>query len=629
MEEILKNLTASLLFFIGFNGLVGFAASPGTTDSPYGACAHLNRWEFPEMKQELRMMKEAGIGLDRTDLDWAQVEPDKGKWNFSRWDAVLDAAEQNGITILPILAGIQPKWGSPLTAHMDEWKNYITTVVNRYKGRIGYWEVVNEPDLAEFSDGHARYTKFLKESYDCIKAADPDAIVTNGGLADMSKVPEFLKLAPKDSFDVLNVHRYYWQDYPEGELQLLLRNIKTAMKENGHADKPLWLTEIGYSTAPAPDLTEILGYALKKIKLDDPSLPVVLIDDPDYLYSTECVNLDLGSFFSEKRTFHRIALKELAKLNPKKYPLLLLPMNEGYPSAFHEPLVNYLKKGGTVIFPGGGIPFYFNRVRLPDGSIENQGASDKIHRDLHIGWDAWWMNPQAPKSTTVVEPAADVKGISLPEKGVSRYLSDKNLKPGDELIPIVTAFSKDRSWSAPAAAIYRFNSDLKGNLIAFTWMDCSHRTSLEWQGRLLPRIYLLAFSAGVDKVFTYSFRSMEQFFPTGREGHFGLLRIDLTPKPAYTAYATLIRMRPAGSRQTGFTTANGIYTASWQKPDGTPVTAVWTVAHPKLVTLKTTGKLLSACDHLGKSSSPEIVPDGIRLTAGPGITYLEGVRLSK
>ena len=141
MEEILKNLTASLLFFIGFNGLVGFAASPGTTDSPYGACAHLNRWEFPEMKQELRMMKEAGIGLDRTDLDWAQVEPDKGKWNFSRWDAVLDAAEQNGITILPILAGIQPKWGSPLTAHMDEWKNYITTVVNRYKGRIGIYEI--------------------------------------------------------------------------------------------------------------------------------------------------------------------------------------------------------------------------------------------------------------------------------------------------------------------------------------------------------------------------------------------------------------------------------------------------------------------------------------------------------
>ena len=624
----MKKVTATLLLSISLAGMMGFAESPDTVDSPYGICAHLNRWEYPEMEQEFRMMKEAGIGFDRTDLDWSQVEPQPGKWDFTRWDAVLKAAEENGITVLPILPGFHPKWGTPLASHPEEWKNYIKTVVSRYKEKIRYWEIINEPDRAEFSNDHARYVKFLKESYNCIKAIDPEAIVTNGGLAEINKVTEFLKLAPNDSFDILNIHRYYWNDYPEREMFSELRKIKAAMKEFGHANKPLWLTETGYSTAPAPDLTKIIDYALSKLSLEDPSLPVVLIEDPTYLYSTESVNLDLRSLFKGNRTIHRIMLTELAELDPQKYPLLLLPMNEGYPSAYHKALVNYLKKGGTVIFPGGGIPFYFNRVLLPDGSYENRQVSDEIYQDLHIAWDAWWMNPKAPRSTSVTEAVPDAKGITFP-KGVSRYLSDKNLKPGDKLIPIVTAFSKDRSWSAPVAAIYQFNSNLKGNLIAFTWSSYTERTSPEWQAKLLPRTFLLAFSAGVDKVFTYSFRSMEQFFPTGREGHFGLLRIDLTPKPAYTAYATLIRMRPAGSRQTGFTTANGIYTASWQKPDGTPVTAVWTVAHPKLVTLKTTGKLLSACDHLGKSSSPEIVPDGIRLTAGPGITYLEGVRLSK
>ena len=618
---------AVTVFCAGFTVFSGFAAPPGTTDSPYGICAHLNRWEFPELKEELRLMKEAGIGLDRTDLDWAQVEPKKGKWNFSRWDTVLRAAEENNITILPILGGFQPKWGSPLTAHMNDWKNYITTVVNRYKGRLGYWAVVNEPDLrGEFSNNHILYTKFLKESYDCIKAADPDAIVLNGGLIVHQNVSEFLRRAPKNSFDVLNVHRYFFQDYPEASLYSWLRNIKSEMKKNNaHSDKPLWLTEIGYSTLPAPDLTGIIEYALKVLKLDDPSLPVVLIEDPDYLYSTECVNLDLYSFFRKGRTFLRIPLKNLTELEPEKHPLLLLPMNEGYPSAFHEPLVAYLRKGGTVIFPGGGIPFYFNRVRLPDGSIENRGASTKIHQDLHFSWDAWWRNPKAPKFTTQLEAIPEAQGLNYPLIA-ERYLGRKNLKPGDELIPIVSAFSEDRSWSAPVAGIYRFNSDLKGNLIALAWQDFSHRTSEEWQAKLLPRTLLLAFSAGVDKVFAYSFRSQEHFSKRGgREAFFGILRVDLSKKPAYTAYATLTKMRPPGSYNLEFMKKDGVYMVSWLKPDGIPVCAVWTVAQPQSVLLKTTGKLRSAYDYLGKSCSPATVPGEVRLTAGPGVTYLEGI----
>ena len=76
----MKMLTAITLLAAGFTGFT--AEHPGITDSPYGACAHLNRWEFPEMKQELRMMKDAGIGLDRTDLDWRQVENRKGRGIF-------------------------------------------------------------------------------------------------------------------------------------------------------------------------------------------------------------------------------------------------------------------------------------------------------------------------------------------------------------------------------------------------------------------------------------------------------------------------------------------------------------------------------------------------------------------
>ena len=621
----MKMLTAITLLAAGFTGFT--AEHPGITDSPYGACAHLNRWEFPEMKQELRMMKDAGIGLDRTDLDWRQVENRKGRWDFSKWDAIVKAAGENGIAVLPILAGNQPRWGSPLVKHMTDWKNYLTVAVNRYKNRIGYWEVVNEPDLGEFSGKTAEYAKFLKESYDCIKTADPHAVVANGGLA--GQFSEFLKLALPDSFDVFNVHIYSWQNYPEGELRSQLRRIRQDMKRRGYGDKPLWLTETGYSTAPPPDLSGILSHALKKLALDAPSLPVALIDDPDCLYSTECMNLDLKSFFREKRNYHRITLAGLDGLDPRKYPLLLLPMSEAYPSAFHKPLVSYLEKGGTVIYPGGGIPFYFDWVRKADGTIEKRGAPERICKELHIGWEAWWKNRKAPRPTKLLEAIPELRGVDFP-KSANRYLSRENLQEGDELIPLVTAYSKDRSWSAPVAGIYRFNSSLKGNLIAFSWQDYSHRTTPEWQAKLLPRTFLTAFNEGVNKVFTYSFRSQEQYFPSGREGHFGILRLNLTPKPAYTAYMTLTRMRPAGSTDLGLSVKNGVYTAAWKKPDGIPVTAVWTVSQPKKIFLKTTGQFKSACDYLGGIPAVrlEISPHGIRMTADSGITYLEGVQVS-
>ena len=72
------------------------AEKPATIGSPYGICAHLNRWEYDRMPQELKLIRQAGIRHVRTDLDWNQVEKIKGSWNFKRWDALVKEAVLNG-----------------------------------------------------------------------------------------------------------------------------------------------------------------------------------------------------------------------------------------------------------------------------------------------------------------------------------------------------------------------------------------------------------------------------------------------------------------------------------------------------------------------------------------------------
>ena len=103
MRFTLFGMLGILLWGIALDG----AEKNTTIGNPYGICAHLNRWEYKQLSQELELMKKAGIGNVRTDLDWNQLEAEKGKWNFERWDAIVAEAEKNGIAVVETDDGMQ------------------------------------------------------------------------------------------------------------------------------------------------------------------------------------------------------------------------------------------------------------------------------------------------------------------------------------------------------------------------------------------------------------------------------------------------------------------------------------------------------------------------------------------
>jgi hypothetical protein len=83
-------------------------------------------------------------------------------------------------------------------------------------------------------------------------------------------------------------------------------------------------------------------------------------------------------------------------------------------------------------------------------------------------------------------------------------------------------------------------------------------TSESAHGKYIPRMFLEYFRKGVAR--TYSYEFVDEFpDPNNREARFGLLRRDLTPKPAYTALKGLLgvlsdkgKPHPAGSLDFGF-----------------------------------------------------------------------------
>jgi endo-1,4-beta-xylanase len=103
-------------------------------------------------------------------LKWEVVHPEPGRFDFEAADRFVDFGEANGMFIVGhvlVWHSQTPDWvfedasGTPLTrkALLDRMQDHISTVVGRYRGRIGGWDVVNE---ALNEDGSLRQSPWLR-----------------------------------------------------------------------------------------------------------------------------------------------------------------------------------------------------------------------------------------------------------------------------------------------------------------------------------------------------------------------------------------------------------------------------------------------------------------------------------
>jgi hypothetical protein len=201
-------------------------------------------------------MKEAGVGFVRMDFLWEDIEPERGKFQFDKYDYIVDLLYKNNIGILGLLnystdwASPTGKWNNPATDN-QLFIEYARRVISRYKDRVKYWEVWNEPDSAIYwvqQDGLQSYCRLLKEVYLLAKTEDPDCKILNGGFASgILSVNRLYDNGAKDYFDILNIHIFESPLNPQAikVAKAYVRLAYKVMKKNGDSDKKIWVTEIG------------------------------------------------------------------------------------------------------------------------------------------------------------------------------------------------------------------------------------------------------------------------------------------------------------------------------------------------------------------------------------------------
>lgn len=269
-----------------------------TDVNPFGATFFLER-EVEAWKRErtVKMAREAGIGWARQQFIWAEIEPQPGVFNWSKYDEIVDLFRRHGIQIIARLDR-PPGWARSRASatgssgppdDFDTYGRFVAEFVQRYRGRVNYLQIWNEPNLArEWNDAPidpAAYTQLLKIAFQRAKAIDPNVRILSAPLAitlgepyaegsplfrnmnDLQFLEEMYLAGAKEYFDILSANAFGLgspPDDPPNPGKLNFQRValeRQVMERFGDADKAVWILEYGWNAAPEsiPDSRLIWG----------------------------------------------------------------------------------------------------------------------------------------------------------------------------------------------------------------------------------------------------------------------------------------------------------------------------------------------------------------------------------
>lgn len=186
---------------------------------------------------------------------WTNLQPTQDSWNFVPLDTWVAAAQAHGVQDIILTLGQSPAWassdpsivnyygaGAPAPPkNISDWTNYVTTVAQRYKNSIRYYEIWNEPNDATYFTGTvAQLAQLTQAASAALKAVDPGITVISAPAYSAGYLDLLLGTGIGSSVDVIGYHVY---DTPPEDTGRQLANVRLVTAARGVSDKPLWDTE--------------------------------------------------------------------------------------------------------------------------------------------------------------------------------------------------------------------------------------------------------------------------------------------------------------------------------------------------------------------------------------------------
>jgi hypothetical protein len=270
--------------------------------NPFGINTFLEQEVEPEKRERsVQMIADAGFHWLRQEFPWEDIEI-HGRGDFvdrrndhdgdgqpdpvdawAKYDNIVDLADQYGLEIQarlsnpPSWAHANPDIGEKAPPDdLQDYINYAVAVAERYRGRIRYYQVWNEPNIyPEWGNQDVSpeaYTNLLCRTYDALKAVDPEIVVISGALAgtvslsgrdlnDFIFLQRMYDAGAGACFDIMSVQAYGLNSGPTDRRMrpttvTFARHeyIRDLMVANGDAHKPIWISEAAWNPVDEPDV---------------------------------------------------------------------------------------------------------------------------------------------------------------------------------------------------------------------------------------------------------------------------------------------------------------------------------------------------------------------------------------
>lgn len=310
-----------------------YAPIDHNSEPPFGINVFLQKEvEEDKIRAMLAMIQEAGFYWLRQEFTWEDIEVDgRGQFTDSRndfngdgepdtisawdkYDRIVDLVEEYDLHLLIRLSN-PPTWsraenpdtlGGALAPPDDlqDFVNFASAVAERYQGRITHYQVWNEPNIypewgENFADPVA-YTEMLCQTYDALKAIDPDIVVVSAAIAptisldgfagyqDVVYLQKMYDAGAADCFDVLSAQGYGLFSGPTDRRRRTTsvnyarhEYYRDIMVANGDSHKPIWISEAAWNQVGSADLPpeEIADYSRFGVNTEDEAaryMPIAL-----------------------------------------------------------------------------------------------------------------------------------------------------------------------------------------------------------------------------------------------------------------------------------------------------------------------------------------------------------------
>jgi hypothetical protein len=261
------------------------SVTPASTPVPKPDVGVQGQFIGPDGDAGIRSAANLGVGWIKQQVDWNSIEYARGLYRWGELDHLVAEAQQRGLKIMFSVAR-GPGFSRPEPVEEDGppsdfsiFRDFMHALSSRYQGRVGAYELWNEPNLKRewrgFDLSAAKFVELIKAGAEGVRQGDPSAIIISGAPAvtgiddkvnaidDRVYLREMIVAGVGDLVDAIGVHPYGAANPPDeraadaAHLRSGYNNHPSfffldtledyhQILSDANIDKPLWVTEFGW-----------------------------------------------------------------------------------------------------------------------------------------------------------------------------------------------------------------------------------------------------------------------------------------------------------------------------------------------------------------------------------------------